>query len=164
MDILEKALEMLEKHPLCDHCLGRQFALLGRNVENDERGRALKLTLTFKAHMEVLSKEKNGVKILKILATNGFSKTAAELLQKMKKRIPSKSIPKMCFLCEDKFKNLDEIAEKALKELSGYEHGSFLVGIELPVAVEEREDEFRAEFNVCYGENMRNEFGRLIGK
>jgi tRNA pseudouridine synthase 10 len=164
MDILEKALEMLEKYPLCDHCLGRQFALLGHNVENDERGRALKLTLTFKAHMAVLSKEKNGVKILKILATNGFSKTAAELLQKMKKRILSKSIPKMCFLCEDKFKNLDEIAEKALKELSGYEHGSFLVGIELPVAVEEREDEFRAEFNVCYGENMRNEFGRLIGK
>jgi tRNA pseudouridine synthase 10 len=164
MDILEKTLEMLEKCPLCDHCLGRQFALLGHNVENDERGRALKLTLTLKAHMAFLSKEKNGVKILKILATNGFSKTAVELLQKMKKRIPTKSIPKICFLCEDKFKNLDEITKKALKELSGYEYGSFLVGIELPVAVEEREDEFRAGFNVCYGENMRNEFGRLIGK
>jgi tRNA pseudouridine synthase 10 len=51
MEILEKALEMLEKYPLCDHCLGRQFALLGQNIENDERGRALKLTLTLKAHM-----------------------------------------------------------------------------------------------------------------
>ncbi|MEM3760939.1 MAG: tRNA pseudouridine(54/55) synthase Pus10 [Candidatus Bathyarchaeia archaeon] len=164
MDILEKALELLEKNPLCDHCLGRQFALLGHNVENDERGRALKLILTLKAHIAFLSKEKNGIKILKILATNGFSKTASELLQKMKRHTPSKSIPKTCFLCEDKFKNLDEITEKALKELSDYEYSSFLVGIELPVAVEEREDEFRAEFNVCYGENMRNEFGRLIGK
>jgi tRNA pseudouridine synthase 10 len=164
MDILEKALEMLEKYPLCDHCLGRQFALLGHNIENDERGRALKLALTLKAHMAVLSKEKNGVKILKILATNGFSKTAVELLQKMKKHVVGKSIPKMCFLCEDKFKILDEVAEKALRELDGYEYGSFLVGIELPVAVEEREDEFRAELGVCYGENMRNEFGRAIGK
>jgi tRNA pseudouridine synthase 10 len=41
---------------------------------------------------------------------------------------------------------------------------TFLVGVELPVAVEEREDEFRAEFDVCYGENIKNEFGRAIGK
>ncbi|MDI6690896.1 MAG: tRNA pseudouridine(54/55) synthase Pus10 [Candidatus Bathyarchaeota archaeon] len=164
MEILEKALEMLEKYPLCDHCLGRQFALLGHNIENYERGRALKLTLTFRAHMLALSKKKEGVKILKILATNGFFETAAELLQKMKKRIIVKGVQKMCFLCEDKFKVLDEMAEKALKELGGYEWGSFLVGVELPVAVEEREDEFRAEFDVCYGENMRNEFGRALGK
>jgi tRNA pseudouridine synthase 10 len=34
----------------------------------------------------------------------------------------------------------------------------------LPAKVVEREDEFRAEFEVQHGENMRNEFGRLIGK
>ena len=164
MEILEKALEMLEKYPLCDHCLGRQFALLGHNIENDERGKALKMNLTLQAHMLALSKKKEGVKILKILATNGFFKIAAELLQKMKKHVAAKSVPKICFLCEDKFKSLDEIAKKVLKELDGYECGSFLVGIELPVAVEEREDEFRAEFDVCYGENMRNEFGRTLGK
>ncbi|MGQ9529987.1 MAG: tRNA pseudouridine(54/55) synthase Pus10 [Candidatus Bathycorpusculaceae bacterium] len=163
MDVLEKALEMLEKHPLCDHCLGRQFALLGHNIENDERGRAIKLTLTLKAHMLALEKEKEGVKILRILATNAFFKTAAELLQKMKRRISTK-FPEKCFLCEDKFKILEKMAEKAIKEADDYEYNSFLVGIELPVAVEEREDEFRAEFNVCYGENIRNEFGRLLGK
>jgi tRNA pseudouridine synthase 10 len=38
------------------------------------------------------------------------------------------------------------------------------VGVELPVHVEEREDEFKAEFDVSYGENMRSEFGRLLGK
>ncbi|MEM3696111.1 MAG: tRNA pseudouridine(54/55) synthase Pus10 [Candidatus Bathyarchaeia archaeon] len=164
MEILNKALEMLEKHPLCDHCLGRQFALLGHNVENDERGRALKLSLTLQAHMLALSKKKEGVKILKILATNGFFETAAELLQKMKKHVMAKGVPKVCFLCEGKFKALDEIAKKALKEIDGYEYGSFLVGIELPVTVEEREDEFRAEFDVFYSENLRNEFGRALGK
>ena len=44
MDTLEKALTMLSKHPLCDNCLGRQFALLGYNIENKDRGRALKLS------------------------------------------------------------------------------------------------------------------------
>ncbi|PIU59874.1 tRNA pseudouridine(54/55) synthase Pus10, partial [Candidatus Bathyarchaeota archaeon CG07_land_8_20_14_0_80_47_9] len=46
MDILEKALRMLEKHPLCDHCLGRQFALLGHGMGNDDRGKAIKSVLT----------------------------------------------------------------------------------------------------------------------
>jgi tRNA pseudouridine synthase 10 len=164
MDILEKTSRMLEGYPLCDHCLGRQFALLGHSVENDERGRAIKLALTLKAHELALSKDREGVRILKILATNGFSKVAGEILQKMKKRIPSKNFSKTCFLCESKFESFDDLAKKALKELEGYEYTSFLVGIELPITVEEREDEFKAEFNVSYGENMRNEFGRVIGK
>ena len=164
MDILEKMSRMLEEYPLCDHCLGRQFALLGHGIENDERGRAIKLALTLKAHELALSKNREGVRILKILATNGFSKAAGEILQKMKKRIPRKNFPKTCFLCESKSESFDDLAKKALKELESYEYNSFLVGIELPITVEEREDEFKAKFNVSYGENMRNEFGRVIGK
>ena len=164
MNILEKALKMLEKYPLCGHCLGRQFALLGHGMENDERGNAIKTVLTLEAHTLALSKNKEGIKILKILATNGFSKTAEEILHGMKKRIPSKRVPKACFLCEDKFKIVDGLAEKAIEKLKDYEFSNFLVGIELPVTVEEREDEFKAEFEVSYGENMRNEFGRTIGK
>jgi tRNA pseudouridine synthase 10 len=163
MDILEKAQKMLEAYPLCDHCLGRQFALLGHSVENDERGKAIKLALTLKAHELALSKNKEGVRILKALATNGFSKTAEEILKKMKKRIP-REFPKTCFLCEYKFNTTGNLAKKALKELEGYEYDSFLVGVELPVTVEEREDEFKAKFDAGYGENMRNEFGRVIGK
>jgi tRNA pseudouridine synthase 10 len=164
MDILEETSRMLEGYALCDHCLGRQFALLGHSIENDERGRAIKLALTLKAHELALSKNREGIRILKILATNGFSKTAEEILQKMKKRIPRKDFSEPCFLCESKFQSVDDLAKKALKELESYEYASFLVGIELPIAVEEREDEFKAEFNVSYGENMRNEFGRAIGK
>jgi tRNA pseudouridine synthase 10 len=164
MDILEKTSRMLEEYPLCDHCLGRQFALLGHGIENDERGRAIKLALTLKAHELALSKNREGIRILKIVATNGFSKTAGEILQKMKKRIPSKNFPKKCFLCENKSESFDGLTKKALKKLEGYEYSSFLVGIELPITVEEREDEFKAKFNISYGENMRNEFGRVIGK
>jgi len=164
MDILEKSLRMLEQHSLCDHCLGRQFALLGRNLENNERGRAIKLALTLRAH-ELISLGKNeGIKILRILSTNGFLKAASETLQYMKKRIVHEIGPLKCFLCENKFEILDTLVEKAVKKFEDYEFTSFLVGIELPLNVEEREDEFKANFDVNYGENMRNEFGRLIGK
>ncbi|MBE0520159.1 tRNA pseudouridine(54/55) synthase Pus10 [Candidatus Bathyarchaeota archaeon] len=161
---MEKALKMLEKHPLCDHCLGRQFALLGHGMENHERGKAVKTILTLEAHTLALSKNKESIRTLKILATNGFFETAKKILHRMKKRIPRKHVPKTCFLCEDKFKIVGELAEKALDKLKDYEYTSFLVGIQLPVAVEEREDEFKAELEVCYGESMRNEFGRIIGK
>ena len=164
MDVLGKALEMLESYPLCDHCLGRQFALLGHSLENDERGKAIKTVLTLKAHALALSSSEEGVRVLKILATNGFSETAKKLLHKMKKRIPKKSLPEKCFLCENRFETIDALVEKACKKLEDYEYSSFLVGVKLPVDVEEREDEFKAKFEVSYGENMRNEFGRVIGK
>jgi len=163
MSILQKSLEMIEKYPLCDHCLGRQFALLGHGVENDERGRSIKLVLTLEAHGTSLTSNE-GVKVLKTLATNGFSKTAQEMLCKTKKRVPSKSFPKRCFLCEDKFNNIERLAKKALTLLKSYEYNNFLVGIELPKDAAEREDEFKAEFTVDHGESMRNEFGRLTGK
>jgi tRNA pseudouridine synthase 10 len=164
MDILEKALRMLEKHPLCDHCLGRQFALLGHGMGNDDRGKAIKSVLTFQAHEEALSRGRDGVRVLKVLATNGFSDTAKQILARMKKRVPRKALPETCLLCENKFMVVGDLAKKALKLLEEYEYSNFLVGVELPMEAEEREDEFRAKFEVSQGESMRNEFGRLTGK
>ncbi len=48
--------------------------------------------------------------------------------------------------------------------MQGYEFTTYLVGIELPVKVEEREDEFKAAFNLGYSESIKHEFGRLFGK
>jgi len=164
MDILEKALTMLSKRPLCDHCLGRQFALLGYNIENKDRGKALKLSLTLQASALYSAKDAEGVKRLKVLAVNGFSREAQDTLQHLKKRIPKKDQTKTCFLCEGKFQLLDSLTHDALNAVANYEYTTFLVGIELPVAVEEREDEFKAAFDVSYGESIRHEFGRLLGK
>jgi tRNA pseudouridine synthase 10 len=163
MDILEKALAMLSKHPLCDHCLGRQFALLGYNIKNEDRGKALKLSLTLQASALYSAKNAEGVKRLKVLAVNGFSSEAQDTLHHLKKRVPKKNLP-TCFLCDGRFQLLDDLAQKVLNAVVNYEYTSFLVGIELPVKVEEREDEFKAAFNVIYGESIRHEFGRLLGK
>jgi tRNA pseudouridine synthase 10 len=164
MDILEKTLTMLSKYPLCDHCLGRQFALLGYSIENKDRGKALKLSLTLQASALNLAKNAEGIKRLKVLAVNGFSREAQETLHHLKKRIAKKDQLKTCSLCEGKFQLLDGLIQKALQAIANYEYTTFLVGVELPVAVEEREDEFKAAFNVSYGESIRHEFGRLLGK
>jgi tRNA pseudouridine synthase 10 len=164
MTVLENALEMLEKYPLCDNCLGRQFALLGRTIENVDRGKALKLSLTLQASALNLSKNAEGVKNLKILATNGFSREAKETLRQLKKRVPTKNQSKLCFLCDNRLQLINDLVQKALEKITNYEYTTFLVGMELPVAVEEREDEFKAAFNVGYGESIRHEFGRLLGK
>ncbi|AEC52554.1 hypothetical protein PNA2_1639 [Pyrococcus sp. NA2] len=43
--ILEKASKILEKHQLCNRCLGRMFAKLGKG-SNEERGKAIRLVLS----------------------------------------------------------------------------------------------------------------------
>jgi len=161
MEIIKNAQTMLEAHPLCDHCLGRQFALLGYGLSDQKRGETLKLLLTMKNHQLALSGKKAGFSNLRILASNGSFDMAAEILHNMRKRGRKK---RECYLCQGLFKSVNLLVENALETLKDYEYITFLVGIELPTSVEEREDEFKASFEVGYGESMRNEFSRDIGK
>jgi tRNA pseudouridine synthase 10 len=163
MDVLEKALQLLSTFPLCDHCLGRQFASLGYCMENDVRGKALKVSLTMQANDFFVEKNDEGARRLSILASNGFLKQAQETLKHIKLQAPPESEVK-CFLCEGKFELVNDYLDKAMVALADYEYSTFLVGIELPVEVEEREDEFRATQNISYGESIRHEFGRVLGK
>jgi tRNA pseudouridine synthase 10 len=163
MDVLEKALAMIEKAPLCDHCLGRQFALLGYGLENSRRGEALKLTLTLQASALASEKKLQGVKTLKVLATNGFSKLSQDTLHHLKKRLP-KTDAATCFLCGGTFENVADLVQKVLEKIRDYDYTTFLMGVELPVSVVEREDEFKAAFDVSYSESLKHEFGRVLGK
>ncbi len=164
MELLEDALEMLIKYPLCDHCLGRQFALLGYNLENVERGKALKLALVFQSNKLHLEKNPLGYKNLKVLIINGFSQEAIQALNHLEKINFAEDEQGTCYLCDNKFKSLDSLLQTTFAAVSDYEFDTFLVGIELPVDFEERNDEFKALFNVVYGESIRHEFARLIGK
>ena len=161
MELLKKAQEMLEAHPLCDHCLGRQFALLGYGLDNQQRGAILKLLLTMQNHQLALSGKKTGFSNLRIFASNGSCSMATEILKNMRRRSRKK---KECFLCQGLFKNVDVLVRNAMASLEANDYTTFLVGIALPAVVEEREDEFKANFDVGYGESMRNELSRVIGK
>src|SRR4030042_91243 len=90
MSILETAMEMLEKHALCDHCLGRQFAMLGRGIDNGDRGKALKLSLTLQASALHSEKNAEGFTRLKVLVLNGFSNEAEETPRQMQSRVQRK--------------------------------------------------------------------------
>ena len=96
MDLLEKALQLLTAQPLCDHCLGRQFALLGYGLGDEERGETLKLLLTMKNHQLALTGDKQGFSNLRLLASRGSFEMAAQILKNMRKR--SRKI-QPCYLC-----------------------------------------------------------------
>lgn len=164
MRILQQAVKMLRKTPLCDHCLGRQFALLGHGIGNDERGRAIKLALLLEVHFQAASNEKRALNILNILSINGFLEDANYVLEQMGQKSDQIVDQRTCYLCENKFDDYGELCEKALLQLGKYEYRNFLVGVELPKRTEEREDEFRSAFGVRWGEDMRNEFARIVGK
>ncbi|MDL5503127.1 MAG: tRNA pseudouridine(54/55) synthase Pus10, partial [Candidatus Methanoperedens sp.] len=52
MTILDTARKIIHEGPVCDHCLGRQFAKLSTGLSNDMRGNALKLVLAMHAGAE----------------------------------------------------------------------------------------------------------------
>ena len=162
MDVQQKAFDLLNKYPLCDHCLGRQFAALGYSMENDIRGLSLKVVLTMQANGLLKETFDEGIVKLQVLSANGFLKTAQETLKHLKQKpvLPSAQ----CFLCDGVFDKVEELTQEALSALSGYDFSTYLVGIELPVKIEDREDEFKAVFNIDTAESMKHEFGRLFGK
>jgi len=163
MDVLAQALAMLERYPLCDNCLGRQFALLGYGMTNSQRGGAIKTALVIQSAAVASEKERGGVKTLKVLSANGFSQLAKDTLQHLRKR-PPKTEQESCFLCNGEFQRIKSLTQKTLDSVYPHEFSTFLIGIELPVSVAEREDEFKAAFNVGYSESIKHEFARTLGK
>lgn len=155
------ALQMLTKYPLCDHCLGRQFALLGHGLENRDRGRAIKLLLTLEGHLLTYSIDEGSLSLLKTVATNGSFEKARDVLRHFNKRTRAK---RRCFLCEEAFERIPSTVANAVRKLGRYEFDTLLVGVELPLEVAEREDEFKARFNVTHGESMKSQFSRVVGK
>ncbi|RLI12566.1 tRNA pseudouridine(54/55) synthase Pus10, partial [Candidatus Bathyarchaeota archaeon] len=160
--LLEKALSMLSKYALCDSCLGRQCALLGYGLSNTERGRAIKTVLFLAAHARVLEGDEEALRTIVILASNGFFRPARAFLEKQGREVPPP--PARCYLCGGLTGKVQELVLRALEALEPYEFSNFLVGIELPPDVEEREDAFRAEFGISHAEALRNELSREIGK
>jgi len=162
MMLLKITRELLRQYPLCNHCLGRQFALLIHGLSNESRGSSLKITLTLEAHRLFLYNKKEGIKLLKTLANNGFCEEAARTLENLGEK--SGHGGKKCYICDNLFEDINEFVEKIVDDLSKYEFKTFLMGIKIPTVVEDKEDNLRARFGIRWGESIRNEFSREIGK
>jgi tRNA pseudouridine synthase 10 len=155
MDILQTAETLLARHNLCDSCLGRQFARLGRGIENSERGRVLRALL----QLSTADREIKRQEIEASLASGDFQKLSSYTNAK-------RSEVSECFLCEGVIPRAGEYVEVALSTLksSPYEYETFLLGCRVPGRILEREDNLRAELRLELGESLKNEISRLIGK
>jgi len=155
--LLDDVKKILSKYALCDNCLGRQFGGLARGVTNKERGYALKLALTLEAHMVSRRGDSKGEALLKILASNGGHMPAANVVGGEAKK-------KHCYLCGDMLAEIQEFAKEVAKSLEGYNFNNFLMGVKISGEVAEREDRLRSEFAIEYGESLKMECSREIGK
>jgi len=162
LDIIEIASSILKENALCDNCLGRQFAMLGHGLTNKKRGRTLKLACVLKGSMLEKEGKDQGTEILFSVAINGYSKVAISTLETLGFIIEKKDA--YCCICRDAFNDLEGIARQAVDRIAEYEYDTFLVGIKVEVDIEDKEDELRSRFGIRWGESIRNEFSREIGK
>jgi tRNA pseudouridine synthase 10 len=148
---------MLEKYPLCDSCLGRQFGGLARGVTNRERGYSIKLTLTMEAHRRLRKGEEGGEAVLKELASNGRHAPASNVIGDLGET-------SKCFLCEGMLEKVHDYARSVTEKLEGFRFRTFLMGIKISGEFAEREDRLRSEFSIEFGESLKMECSREIGK
>ncbi|WXG42998.1 MAG: tRNA pseudouridine(54/55) synthase Pus10 [Promethearchaeati archaeon SRVP18_Atabeyarchaeia-1] len=164
MEIIDKTLKLLENYPLCDNCLGRQFALLGVGLDNKSRGKTLKNVLLMRAHllMENEGSRDEATRVLRILASKGNYEPAVRTLEKLVIAQEGKS--EKCFICSNILDGLDELAGIARDSLTGLDFKTFLVGSTIPPDVMEREDQIRSTASSNWCESLKREVNREIGK
>ncbi len=145
--VVSIATRALSEKVLCDHCLGRLFAHLLSGYTNDERGRAIRTVLA------MMHDNNEPLDILpENLAGTGIRK----------REVPEERGE--CQVCGDVFENLEEIANKIVRELEDYEYETFLVGIRLSREQKQREKEFEKETGLRFPEELKSELSREIGK
>ncbi|MFW9943599.1 MAG: tRNA pseudouridine(54/55) synthase Pus10 [Candidatus Sifarchaeia archaeon] len=165
-DVLTLARRILEYHPVCNRCLGRQFAWLSTDTSNEERGYSLKLTLSMMADNDVKAGRRNsGLQLVTLLADNGMFEPARVLAERNSiELLPEKT----CSLCsvgsEHLFDSLAEVAKIAKAATDGIEFNTFLVGSIPSPYLLEREDEIRSGLKIMHGETLRADLNRELGK
>jgi len=167
MTIFEKVLEIYREYYICPHCLGRMFSLLGTDTTNYDRGNSLLLAMTMENHRAYLSKHENheeSISNLKILVEKARFNPAQSVLDKEGIEYSKNSLPEKCYLCCDIFSNVPIYARIAEENLNKLEFKNILVGTTLDSQIVNREDNFKAYFNLLNSEAFKNHFNREVGK
>ncbi len=159
--VLARAREVLREYPLCDRCLGRMFARLSHGHSNKERGRSIKLVLLMELHRLVLSGDEDARREIERLAPH-MGEVARGLYKKLTGR-DLEAVP--CSICGGR---LDEFIEDAVrtaeKLLETYDIERFVVGVRVPPSIRELEDRIKAKYGLEYGESIKAEIRREVGK
>ncbi|WP_410507101.1 tRNA pseudouridine(54/55) synthase Pus10 [Methanosarcina hadiensis] len=153
MDVLEISKKILHEGPICDHCMGRQFAKLSTGLSNRERGQAVKLALALE-----------GDRIYKGEKDDALLKELAQCSALARKTLKIEGEDEQCWVCLDQFKKLDFWASEAAKALEGLEYSTFLVGTKVSGLLSENEEILWAEAGTAYAEQLKTELNREVGK
>ncbi|UCD96004.1 MAG: tRNA pseudouridine(54/55) synthase Pus10 [Candidatus Bathyarchaeota archaeon] len=147
---------------LCNHCLGRQFALLGYGLKNDARGEILRSLLALEAYDLLFSDPEKALSLLNRVVAEAHSCESLNDTSVDTQKVVELELT--CYLCNGRFKAIPVLSSRVMEALKDYEFSTFLVGIELPFVVIEREDEFKGRCQVSHSESMKSHFSRVIGK
>nr|WP_321498833.1 tRNA pseudouridine(54/55) synthase Pus10 [uncultured Methanolobus sp.] len=153
MTILETAKKIIEEGPICDHCMGRQFAKLSTGLTNVERGQAIKLALAMEG--DAMFKESGDDSLLEELAKS--SKYA-------RKTLKIEGEDEKCWVCLGIFENLDVWADKAVESIGDREYSTFLVGTKVSGLIGENEEILWSECGITQAEQFKTEMNREVGK
>lgn len=177
--ILDAVQLVLSKHVLCDHCLGRQFAMLGTTMDNGIRGWLIRNMALLVVHARVKETgSEPGISFLRAQASTGVPLASSILaglgISDNADRTPGHdpSEPasvletRSCVLCEGIFSTAarDRIVSDLHKVLAQIEFNTFLVGSKIPPRLLEREETLRVEAGLKWGEAMKSHLNRFIGK
>ena len=150
--ILETAKKIIGLGPICDSCLGRQFAMLATGLTNSERGRSIKTTLAMQA---AASEDRE---LLEMLAPS-FRPVRLKL-----GRIGEEDIRCTVCLGEMSAEKLDAWAEKAAAAMAGWEIRTLLVGTRMSGLLAENEEMLLADGGSTHAEPFKSELNREVGK
>ncbi|MHA1991034.1 MAG: tRNA pseudouridine(54/55) synthase Pus10 [Candidatus Hodarchaeales archaeon] len=181
-EFYEKIKSLLSQISLCAPCLGRQFAQLLTGTTNRKRGEALLLSLGLEIHFEILNHNstldqyepylslpfaifrKSYDKIassaeVQSLSDNPLENNIAVKLETLPEEKP-------CQICQGLFDiaNLEKLAGLINSHAQHYEFKSFLIGSKIPSDMIEREENIRTKYNLQFGESIKSDMNREVGK
>ncbi|WP_406662498.1 tRNA pseudouridine(54/55) synthase Pus10 [Methanolobus sp. ZRKC3] len=153
MSILETAKKIISEGPICDNCMGRQFAKLSTGLSNLERGSAIKLSLAMEGDM--IYKESGDDTVLKELSTcNPYAR----------KTLGIEGEDKKCWVCLGLYETLDQWAKRAVEAIGDREYSTLLVGTKISGLLSENEEILWSECGIAHAEQFKTELNREVGK
>lgn len=151
-NILETAKRIVALGPICDNCLGRQFAMLSTGLTNAERGRSIKTVLAMQASAA-------DDKALQEELAPSFRPARLKLGRKNEEDAA-------CTIClgEMRPEKLEAWAEKAAAAMQGREYATLLVGTRMSGLLAENEELLLADGGSRHAEPFKSELNREVGK
>ncbi len=158
---VEVATRILEKYPLCDRCLGRLYARLGRGWSNKDRGRALKMSVLMSLHRQVLEGSEEAKARLEKVAIN-----SGDVARELYKHVFGGEMAEAgCYICGSKLEQaIEYLSREASRLLKAYDARRIVVGARVGEDVVSREEGIKIEYKLEYGESIKAELRREIGK